>query len=348
MTSRPLAFLGSGMICGVGNSAPTACAAIRCGMDFFRETRFRERSGEWLLGSSVTLDQPWRGVKRLAAMVAEVLDECLATDPNWQLAETPVLICLAEKERPGRFVDLERRLAEELKNSFSLTFHPDSEIVSLGAPGLGPALRQAAELIYEKKHPRVMIAGVDSFLVGATISAYEAEDRLLTEENSNGFIPGEAAAAVMVGRPVPDQSPRLHCLGLGSGVEEATEPSDKVLRADGLVAAIRGALQETGLSLFEVDFRVTDISGSQYGFKEASLALSRLLRQRREVFDIWHPSDCIGEVGAAIGPVILAVCMTASAKGYALGRNILCHMGNDNGARAAMVLSYQPGGNVYG
>ena len=87
-----------------------------------------------------------------------------------------------------------------------------------------------------------------------------------------------------------------------------------------------------------MDFRITDISGEQYGFKEASLALSRLLRVRKEEFDIWHPADCIGEVGAAALPCMLGVALFAARKGYAPGPAILCHLGNDDGKRAALVV----------
>lgn len=63
---------------------------------------------------------------------------------------------------------------------------------------------------------------------------------------------------------------------------------------------------------------------------------------RKEFFHIWHPADCIGEVGAAIGPAMLVVTLAASRKAYGDGPNILCHLGNDAGQRAAALLSYQP------
>jgi len=88
----------------------------------------------------------------------------------------------------------------------------------------------------------------------------------------------------------------LICRGLGFGVEQATEDSEQPLRADGLVKAIRDALADAECMLGDLDFRTTDSSGSQYRFKEASLALSRVLRTRKEEFDLWHPADCVGEV----------------------------------------------------
>lgn len=204
------------------------------------------------------------------------------------------------------------------------------------------ALLDARTLIYRGGHRHVLIAGVDSFLSAATLSAFEQRERLLTSQNSNGFIPGEGAAAVVLAAPVVNEKPQLACIGLGFGTEQATVESEDIpLRAEGLTQAVRAALSEAGCGLEQMDFRLTDISGEQYYFKEASLALSRSLRVRKEFFHLWHPADCIGEVGAAIGPAMLAVALAASRKGYGEGPNIFCHLGNDAGQRAVALLSYQ-------
>jgi 3-oxoacyl-[acyl-carrier-protein] synthase-1 len=95
------------------------------------------------------------------------------------------------------------------------------------------------------------------------------------------------------------------------------------------------------LTMGDLDYRITDIGGEQYQFKEAALALSRLLRVRKEEFDIWHPADCIGEVGAASLPCMLGVVLYAAQKGYAPGPRPLAHLGNDDGKRVALALAAQ-------
>jgi 3-oxoacyl-[acyl-carrier-protein] synthase-1 len=329
------------MVTGVGLNAPAACAAIRCGIDNFQETRFMDSGGEWIIGSSVSMEKPWRGTEKLSKMLALALQECLSSDSTLSLEEIPIIFCLAEKERPGRLAELEERIFRETQEEIGVRFHEKSGLLSYGRVGLGIALKKAHGLLYGENIPRVIIAGVDSLLVGATLSAYEAQERLLTSQNSNGFIPGEAAAAVLIGPALAIDEAQLLCLGVGSGVERAIEQSELPLRADGLVQAIRAALAQAGCSLGVMDFRITDVSGGQYSFKEARLALARILRERKEEFDMWHPADCVGEVGAAIGVVILAVCFTATRKGYAPGNNILCHLANEDGNRAAIILAYK-------
>jgi 3-oxoacyl-[acyl-carrier-protein] synthase-1 len=88
-----------------------------------------------------------------------------------------------------------------------------------------------------------------------------------------------------------------------------------------------------------VDYRITDSNGEQYWFKEAALALTRTLRVRKERFEIWHPADCIGDVGAAVVPCILGIALAAARKSYAPGRGSLCHFSGDGSERFALVLS---------
>ena len=75
---KPVAILASGMVTGVGLNAASSCAAIRCAIDNFSETRFMDQGGEWIIGSQVPLEQPWRGLPKLVHMVVPAIKECLA------------------------------------------------------------------------------------------------------------------------------------------------------------------------------------------------------------------------------------------------------------------------------
>lgn len=346
MTALPVAILGAGMMTGVGLTAPASCAAIRCAIDNFTETRFMARGGEWIIGSAVPLDEPWRGKAKLVKLLAGPVRECLDLVPETPASEIPLLLCVAERDRPGRLDGLDNALAFELQKELGTGLSPDSEMIAEGRIGGALALRRARELLYRTTDPPryTIVAAADSFLVGPTLTAYDERDRLLTLRNSNGFIPGEAGAAVMLSRPARGSAAPLHVLGIGFAREDATIESDRPLRADGLSRAIAAALAEANVGIAAIDFRITDISGEQYAFKEASLALSRLLRVRKEEFDIWHPADCIGEVGAAALPCMLGVALFAACKRYAPGSAILAHLGNDDDKRGALVVSAAGGG----
>ncbi|MCW7541893.1 hypothetical protein OOT46_29275 [Aquabacterium sp. A7-Y] len=334
--ARPVFLLASGMVTSVGQTAPSACAAIRAKLTNPTETCFIDAQGQPIMAHEVALEQPWRGLDKLARMAALAIDECLSVVPPGAHERMPLLLCVAEKQRPGRLDGLDERLVQAIETQLGLRFQAGATLLPHGRAGAAVALSLARRLLQEQAVPGVLIAATDSLLEWPALRHHDERRRLLSEHNPNGFMPGEGAAAVLVGpRGGPDS---LACTGLGFAMEEAHLESDRPLRADGLVAAVRQALGEAGCELDQLGYRIADLSGEQYYFKEAALALTRLLRQRVATFDLWHPAEAIGEAGAASGLVPLAVALAAHRGGYAPGRDLLLHWANDTGQRAAAVL----------
>jgi len=263
------------------------------------------------------------------------IEECLEGSDRRARERMSVLLCVAEPSRPGRIAGLEE-LLEDIQRSLGVTFASDSAVLAGGRVGVCQALARARELLSLREAQQILVVATDSLLPRATLEAYETEGRLLTPRNSNGFIPGEAAGAVLVGT-APDAI-ALRCRGIGFGRETASIGSGEPLRADGLAAAIKTALSNADCEIHDVDYRLSDLSGEHFYFKEAALALSRTLRCRKEEFDLWHPAECIGETGAAAGVAMLAVADAARRKGYAPGPRVLLHLANDDGQRAAAVV----------
>jgi 3-oxoacyl-[acyl-carrier-protein] synthase-1 len=339
-TTQPVAIFNAGLVTSVGLSAPAACAAIRAALTNHSETQFIDASGEPMLAAQVPLEQPWRGRERLTRMLAMCINEVLVSVES-AAPPIPLLLCVAERQRPGRQPGLDDDLFRELSDRLDVHFDSQqSSVIAYGRVAVSVALARARSLLYEKGAERVLIAATDSLLQWPTLAVYQEQRRLLADGNSNGFIPGEAAGALIVAKPSRTES-NVSCIGLGFGEERAPIDSEEPLRGDGLATAIKTALGEAGCGMHELDFRIADITGEQYYFKEASLAMSRTLRQRKTEFDIWHPTDCVGEIGAAIGAVALAVALAAFRKGYAPGPAAIFHSGNDAGQRAAVILRYQ-------
>jgi len=339
---QALCVQAAGLVTAVGLDSRSTCAAIRCAIDNFQETRFIDRGGEWQIAAQVPWGTESGGRGKLIDMAARAVAEALAQAPGLDSAQLVLLLGIAEHERPGRLPNLDASLLRDLQASLGLRFHASSSVIPRGRVSGAVALLNARKLIYEQGHRHVLVAGVDSFLNALTLAAYDEADRLLTSQNSNGFIPGEGASAILLSAPIASDEPQLACIGLGFGVESATVTAERVaLRAEGLTRALRNALTEANCSVEHFDCRLTDISGEQYYFKEAALLMSRNLRARKESFPLVHPADCIGECGAAIGPALLAIALTAARKKYAEGPNVLCHLGNDAGQRAVALLSYQ-------
>lgn len=340
MPAQPIAIKSVGLVTSVGLSAPASCAAFRAKISNPTESRFMGSDGKWIMAHQVPLEQPWRGRTKLVKMAAMAIAEALQDVPQSEWQSLPLLLCVAERERPGRLDGLDDHLFDEIQAELGVTFSRESGVIPHGRVSIALAMRQARRLIEEERLPRVLVAASDSLLCWPTLSPLDQADRLLREDNSNGFMPGEGAGAILLCAPA-NTSGELLCTGVGSGVEPAHINSEEPLRADGLTQAIRAALAESGLQMHDMDCRITDNTGEQYYFKEAALTLSRILRVRKEEFDIWHPGECTGEIGAASGISVVALARAACEKGFAKGHNILTHSSNDTGLRAALTLQYR-------
>ncbi len=340
MARIPLAIQSTGLVTSVGLGAAASCAAMRAGLTNPVETKFIDARGAWIMAHQVPLAQPWRGMRKLVVMASMAVEEALQPLPREAWGRVPLLLCVAESERPGRTPGLDQHLYTQLQDELGVQFAEGSAIVPRGRVGVAVALSQARTLLARPGVSHVLVAAADSLLSWPTLSHYDQADRLLTEANPDGFMPGEGAGALLLG--CPSAAGELLCTGLGFGLEAAHVESGEPLRAEGLSTAIRAALADAGREMHDMDFRITDVGGEQYYFKEAALALSRTLRVRKEELDIWHPAESTGEIGAATGASLVAVALAASRKGYARGRRILAHASNDAGHRAAMVLEYRP------
>jgi 3-oxoacyl-[acyl-carrier-protein] synthase I len=338
MKAATLAIHATGLVTSVGLGAPASCAAMRAKISNPSETRFISSVGEWILAHQVTLEKPWRGMRRLERMAAMAVQEAMAEVPTAKWGGIPLLLCVAERERPGRMEALDDKLLVDIMRAMDVRFAPASSVIGQGRVSVAVALAHARVLV-RQGFEHVLIAATDSLLSWPTLRHYEQCDRLLTQANSNGFMPGEGAGALLVGRH-SGEGERLFCSGIGFGIEGSHVDSDQPLRADGLTFAIRNALAEAGCEMDDMDYRITDLSGEQYYFKEAALALSRTLRRRKEEFELWHPAECVGEAGAMAGAAVVALADAACRKGYTKGHNILAHMAGDTGQRAALVLRF--------
>ena len=339
MSDPSIAILGTGLVTSVSLSAPAACAAIRAKVSNATETRFIDSDGEWIMAHQGPPEKPWRGGRaKLARMATMAIEECLNGIPREEWSGIPLLLCVAERNRPGRLEKLDDQLLLDVECELNTRLDFESGVVARGRVSVFAALTTRKSL-RSGTSSRVVTAASDSSLNWCTLSAYERDDRLLTRTNSNGFMPGEEAGALLVG--MPGRSAELVCIWIGFGTEKAHVDSSEPLRADGLTTAIRNALADAMLGMGHLDDRITDLSGEQNYFKEAALALGRLLRQRKEEFNLWHPAECVAECGAAVGTVEIAQAASACRKGSAPGHTVLANASNDAGFRAAAVLRYE-------
>ncbi|QIL82702.1 hypothetical protein G7047_24270 [Diaphorobacter sp. HDW4A] len=336
----PMRIAASGVCCSVGNTAESAIAAIRARLNHFRETQFIDHAGEPICGASIYGTNEW-GSRRLQFMYGNAIGECVSQLQVADLGEVPILLIGSEDERGSRFdSDLQLMLRQHLRDG---EFYSKSGRASLGKAGIGVALHNAAELFRTSTPPPyVIVVGVDSYLDAASISHHLMHERIRCSTNSDGFIPGEAAAAVALTTAAPKNGePSLWIEGWGEAIEVASPINGKPLLAKGLAQAMRNAIESAGRTPDDYIFHASGVNGEQWYFKEAALAMDRVMTSKMEEFPHRLVCQSVGEIGAACGPLTLAWVGREMQPDELLGPSGLLHFANDNGLRTAIAVQYR-------
>lgn len=339
-------YLGeSGLVCSVGLDARAACAAMRAGIAQFEELPYLDRNRERIVGSPVPgLDWKLKRGQRLVELLTLALSDFLSKGLSAALQTVPLLVGLGESGRPASSAAMADTIVARVEEKLGCSFHPTlSRAYPEGHTAGFRGLHLTRELL--KKHPEIpgcLLCGVDSYINASALLWLEHLWRLKKDDNSDGVVPGEAAAVIFVERhPAAERKPRVKLIGLGFGHEKATVLSDLPLLGQGLAKAAEIALGKAGLQFHEPDFRMSDATGEAYGFKEQAMVIARLHRVWKEEYPHWHCSDSIGDAGAAAGVLQLVVASHAFRLGYAEGDRAICFTSATTGNRAVAILQRQ-------
>jgi 3-oxoacyl-[acyl-carrier-protein] synthase-1 len=309
----------------------------------FDELPYHDKRDAPIIGAAVPgLDPNLKRGQRLVELLNLALVDCLGEKPALPQGEIPLLVGLAEAKRPAGGAALADSIVKAMEAKLAFRFHPTlSRAFPKGHTAGFEALRAARELLQNAKVPACVVCGVDSYINASSLLWLEQLWRLKTEDNSDGVIPGEAAAAIVVQRPGTKRGEAsVRVMGLGFAHEKAGVLSEEPLLGLGLAEAGRAALAEARKGIHDMDFRLADVTGESYGFREQALLIARLMRVRREQFPLWHCADAIGDTGAAAGPCHLVVAFEALNKGYAPGGHAIACCSAVPGDRAVAVLEH--------
>lgn len=338
-----LRVLAIGAFTPVGGDARSTAAAVRAGLCGFREHPYMiDTAGEPMRIAQVeSIDHGITGAARLAALLAPALDQVMtaakgATRIGVAVALPPARPgdgSVAEGSTPA--ADVIRALCRE---RLAGRLGPFQTFAS-GHAGGYQALDQARAWLREGAADAVVVAGVDSYLAPETLEWLESEDQLHGAgplNNAWGFIPGEAAGALLIGRAAADGG-WADLLAVGLGRESKLNKSGEVCIGDGLTQALRRALDEVaGEGL--IDNVICDMNGEAYRADEYGFTGLRVRDRVRDPTDFVAPADCWGDVGAAGLPLHLLLAASACRKGHAKGPLSLLWGSSDGGERGAAVI----------
>jgi 3-oxoacyl-[acyl-carrier-protein] synthase I len=333
---------GVGANTPIGRGAWIAAAAARAGLCGFCEHPYMiDTAGEPMrIARAPWLDIELRGVARFEQLLFPAIDEALQAAPA-EVNRLALALGLPSA-RPGLPTDLARRLKQRVAQHYAGRVAPVLTFEAGHAAGL-LALDAALKGLAVGSVQACIVAGVDSYIEPATLEWVEACDQLHGGgplNNAWGFIPGEAAGALLL-RPhctAAREAPALaKVVGIGVGQETKLIKTDAVCIGEGLTQAFRAALAKLTPGQ-RIDNVYCDMNGEAYRADEYGFTCLRTKERFREAADFVAPADCWGDVGAAGGLLHALLAIAACGKGYAKGPLSMVWASSEGGERAAGVI----------
>ena len=360
-----VAITGLGMVTAVGSGATAACAAIRAGVSrpepIDSVVVLDPESNEETSPTGHPVSEYCEGFAiagvwlRLALGALEELgaDAHLPDDrdlPFWARTALLVVTPASLVERFGEGADNQKALRSAYLDPLADLFRQGlpshaRTLVSNGHAGTFPALERARHMLESHAVDRVIVAAADSFLDDLSLGWLVETDRLHSDENPVGLVPGEASAAVLL-EVAPDAlrrgaRPDLLLEAVATDLEPRNDqPGLQARRRSqgiGLARAVSRCLADRAPGSFDGDL-VVDLNGETWRAYELAMArvASRALSGTNRLV---IPALSLGETGAASGVLSLCVGARSLTRGYARGAQTLVLASSEDGHVGATRLA---------
>lgn len=351
MNEERIVIVGSEMMTAVGTSAAQTATSARARVQRVTEVEFCDyyhtgfRVGvipqETLPDLHSDLDElplPDRE-RRMLRLAGGTLRDLVSKVPG--SAGTPS-INIGLPEHHNKLPIDPPKLIENLYKQSGLSFSPGvaNPVVKGRAAGL-LAVENAIADLRSGKAAFAIVGGIDSFIDLYILGTLEMQKRIRTDRNADGFAPGEGAGFCLL---TTERLAAKHGMSALAGVEaigSASEPghfySDQPYLGNGLSEAFRNCLG-AAKDAPPVDCVFASFNGERYWAKEFSVAMLRHKQQFSENYQMEHPAECCGDLGAASGGVMLGLA-AMGIKRSSRGGATLVYCSSDYGERAAVLLT---------
>jgi 3-oxoacyl-[acyl-carrier-protein] synthase-1 len=293
---------------------------------------------------------PWMSHKvSVADRIVETLGEALAEalQPIVQRAGSSPSVALLVNlplARPGLPDDLALRVQDYIGRVYAKTFAALA-VAQKGHAGALLGLQSGLAALESGRIEAFIAAGADSYLDLETLEWLEETEQLHGAGARNhawGFVPGEAAGAVLVMGSDAAERHSLpafgHLVSVGTSIEQNVIRSESVCLGNGLTTAFRDAFAVLDEHALITDI-YCDMNGDPYRADEYGFAVTRTRERFMSPSEFTAAADCWGDVGAASAPLSMALATVAGSKRYARGDIGLIWASSDSGERGAALVA---------
>jgi 3-oxoacyl-[acyl-carrier-protein] synthase-1 len=295
-----------------------------------------------------TVDTPGDAPERIAEAARESLASLLGSclDPEAARRTCHLVLGVAARSRPGpRYEGPRQEIAEELATILRSCYgRVIVHVVAAGNASGMVGMSRVDGLLRQDPSALCIVGGIDSLLSQETVGWFERDERLRSDTfgRAHGIAVGEAVGFLALEeqryvrrsrRPVS-----VEVAGVGVAVEPAPFGSKEPCRSQGLTQACRDALAAAGCPPDHIGLIVGDVDGEFHRAREWTHADTRCFPQTASGRLLIHPAEAFGTIGAAYGPVLVAIAATALARGWARTEHAMVFCSDDGGDCGATVL----------
>jgi 3-oxoacyl-[acyl-carrier-protein] synthase-1 len=334
----------------VGLTAAQSCAAVRAGISAIEDLDFtlenEQLQTEAIAGCAVRgVSDGYVGLGRAARLATAALKD-LAISARLsarELMTATLYLALPPAGRGGVDPQVSQQLGARIAQSMKVEqTHLHIRVYPHGHAAAAQALLDARSHVTQGSVQHAIVCGVDSLVEQDTLEFLLSKRRVKTGDRIDGFVPGEAAAGVLVERAATAEARGVNRLASIDAVGVAIEPitiwSTEPSAAIGLSDAVRQALGQLPDGGCRTRLVLSDLNGETYRAKEYGTTATRALSAIQGSWRLWHPADCIGDTGAASFTVSTCIGAHALMKGYAKSDSVLVLGSSDDGLRGAVAL----------
>ncbi len=306
------------MLTPVGFDLMSTVTALRAGINVYKSSSFLGKNLWPIKTASIPTDAlpPLNSSLRKAGLTSRqkrILR--IATTPLQSIfkkvsPELKVPLFLAAPEKlPGRHHPVNDKMLKMLAIQSGCPLDlENSYVIPAGRAAGFYALESAMLMLETGLHPYVLVGGVDSFWDLHWLSTHSAQERLLTERSQDAFAPGEAAVFILLQSPTQAAN-RVCIFPPGIGLEPGHRYSEEPYLGAGLDAAVKEAFVNYQGAPIEAVF--SSMNGENICAKEWGVSVIRSKSRFADSLSIIHPADSLGDVGAAMAPLLMGYAATS-------------------------------------
>lgn len=354
--NQKIAITGSAAISPVGLNVEQTCASIRAGITRFTEHAYYECVGadpEWdeeeplIASAAPSIDPFMDGPERLLQLIIPTLTRIFsdASLKRKELQSGGFLLALPQLDNVIKDWSLESMFIPELYRRTGLGPFKIDKVNQAGHTGMFCLIQKAVSMLISGEVEFCIVCGVDSYLLEERLEFLDKSWRIKSGKSTDGYIPGEGASVLLL-ETIDNAKLRGHS-GLatisscGTGKETHGISSDKNSSGVGLSEAIQKTLNQVDEKSI-IQWVICDLNGESYRSFEWGLVQTRLSEFLSEIKVVSHPADCLGDIGAATGGMLVAFALQAFKQGFNVCDNALLWTASDDGFRAALRISQYP------